>query len=216
MNAIELSEFMRDLYKTNGISKSARKVVCGIAINDSDYLTQPVVGSARLLCPAYQSWSSMIKRCYAKPNGRLNPNYLDVSVCHEWLSFMSFRSWWLLNYKEGMSLDKDLIGGGLVYSPERCVYVPSRLNNFLLDCKTARGRYKIGASYHASSAKFAANCRNVETGKHDYLGLFGDPESAHKAWMRHKLIQADRLRDEMNAIDARIYQNVIKIIKSAI
>lgn len=215
MTDIELSEFIRNSYKINDISKSGRKAVCGIATNDSDYLTQPVVASTRLRCPAYQSWASMIKRCYAKPSGRSNPNYLGVSVCQEWLSFMAFRSWWLINHRDGASLDKDLIGGGVLYSPENCVYVPQRLNNFLLDCRNARGKYKIGASYHAATAMFAANCRNAETGKYDYLGLFNDPESAHQAWKRHKLAQADKLRGEMDAIDDRIYKNVINTIKAA-
>lgn len=215
MKDVDLSELIRINYPSNRVSLAARKLLCGVGVNDADYLTQPVVDSKRMRCPAYQSWSSMIKRCYANPNGKKNRNYEGVTVCHEWLSFMEFRSWWVKNNVDGYALDKDLISNGTIYSPDTCVYVPQDINNFTIDCRSSRGEYKIGASFHISSGKFIGACRDHVTGKQKYLGLFIDPEIAHEAWRECKLSQALSLKPLMDGIDERIYPNVVEIINAA-
>ena len=42
------------------------------------------------------------------------------------------------------------------------------------------------------------------------------PEAARDAWLKCKLELADQLKPDMDAIDPRIYNNVVAIIKAAI
>ena len=67
-------------------------------------------------------------------------------------------------------------------------------------------------SYELSTCKFRASCRDTLNGTLRYLGLFDSPEAAHEAWLRHKLALADKLKSEIDAIDHRIYPNVVTIM----
>jgi hypothetical protein len=71
---------------------------------------------------AYSQWHSMIQRCY---NGHVN--YLDCTVCEEWLDFQEFAKWHEVTYpNDGLAveLDKDIkVPGNRVYSPETCLFV---------------------------------------------------------------------------------------------
>lgn len=73
--------------------------------------------------PLYKTWTSMKGRC-------LNPNKEEykyyggrgVKICQEWIDdFLSFAKWSEKNgWREGLELDKDIKGNGLLYSPETC------------------------------------------------------------------------------------------------
>ena len=52
------------LIPANAISIAGRSKVCGVGINDADYLVQPTVNGKKIKCPIYTMWSSMILRCY--------------------------------------------------------------------------------------------------------------------------------------------------------
>lgn len=81
--------------------------------------------------PLYGVWDGMMRRCYSK-----NHKYFrlygqrGVRVCDSWLSPVNFIKWGLSNgYKKGLQLDKDIIGTGLLYSPENCMFVTPKQNN---------------------------------------------------------------------------------------
>lgn len=74
----------------------------------------------------YATYKGMMYRCYDKNN----PAYKyyggrGVEVCDEWKnSYQSFLDWALLNgWNEGLELDKDILGNGLLYSPKTCKWV---------------------------------------------------------------------------------------------
>ena len=83
----------------------------------------------------YKSWYEMIRRCYHK--NRQNYKYYGgrgVTVCEEWLYFQEYAKWY--NERKGLlkdgvkySVDKDLIGSGLMYSPNNCILIPVQVNN---------------------------------------------------------------------------------------
>jgi hypothetical protein len=81
--------------------------------------------------PLYIVWTAMHNRCY-NPNDVSYPNYgaKGVAICEEWYSdFMSFYNWGILNgWKEGLQLDKDIVGNGKLYSPETCCFVTRKEN----------------------------------------------------------------------------------------
>lgn len=80
----------------------------------------------------YGVWSSMKARCY---NGKTaqyeNYGGKGVTVCEEWKNdFITFFRWAIQNgWKEGLQLDKDTKGNGLVYSPETCCFVTPKKNS---------------------------------------------------------------------------------------
>ena len=192
-----------------------RKLVGGVGVNDAPYCTQHKIDGNNFMCPAYQAWTDMLTRVYSAKYRARQPTYSGVSVCDEWHSFMSFRSWWMENQVDGWQVDKDILSDAGVYSPEKCIFVPAWLNSFTLDSGSARGEYPIGVAFHKSTGKFRAQCCNPMSKKQEHLGLFETPEEAHEAWLAHKLELALELKPKMDSIDLRIYPRVIEIINNA-
>ena len=54
----------------------------------------------------------MLKRVTDIGYQELHPNYIDCTVCEEWLNLDSFGEWFDNNYVEDYELDKDLIENG--------------------------------------------------------------------------------------------------------
>lgn len=86
----------------------------------------------------YMLWSSMLQRCYSKTNKRYH-NYggKGVFVCKRWHYFANFKRDieklpFYQQWKQGLKyeLDKD-VKGGMVYSPETCVFIPHDKNRVL-------------------------------------------------------------------------------------
>ena len=211
MTNIELSLHLEKNYPICGRGRP-RKPVHGIGLNDADYMTTPTVNGAILWDPSYSAWAGMMQRAYDQKYHEKHPTYVGVTVCKEWHLFSAFRTWWLANYRDGFSLDKDLlVAGNREYGPEACVYVPQWLNTFTIDCGAVRGEFPIGVSLH-ETGRYRSRCRNPITGKRHSLGLFDTPEEALDAWLNCKLELAEQLKPAMDAIDSRIHNNVLTIV----
>ena len=216
MTSIELSLFIEANYPANKMSIAKRKLLFGIGANDASYTKSPMVNGKMIGDPAYIAWARMLQRAYDPKYHAKYPTYVGVTVCKDWHSFSAFRAWWLANHRDGFSLDKDLLApGNRKYSPDTCVYVPQWINTFTVDNEASRGEFPIGVSIHNKTGKYQSHCSNQITGKRHNLGLFNTPEAAHEAWLNYKLELADQLKLAMDAIDPRIYPNVVKIIKAA-
>lgn len=162
-----------------------KKLVCGVGINDADYVVQPTIGGRRVPCKIYKTWQSMLQRCYASKNLEKNPTYVGCSVAKEWHSFMNFRAWVLTQDFEGKQLDKDLLyPGNKVYSKDTCVFISKALNGFMTESKSSRKELPLGVS--ANGNKFQAECQNPFKKQRVYLGVFNTPEEAHLAWKKYK------------------------------
>ena len=214
MTKVELSLHLEANYPISGRGRP-RKPVYGIGLHDADYVTAPMVNGVKLWDPAYRAWGNMIRRAYDPKFHAVNPTYSDVTVCKEWHSFSAFRAWWLANYRDDGHLDKDLlVVGNREYSPWSCLYVPQWLNTFTIGSGASRGEFPIGVCLDKRSGKYQSECCNPITGKQCYLGYFATPEAAHDAWLNYKLSLADQLKPDMDAIDKRIYPNVVTIVKA--
>ena len=195
----------------NAARRKVERLVYGIGVNDADYVIGPIINGRRVRCPAYRLWGNVLQRCYSEKSHHRNPTYAGVKVCDEWLSFMAFRKWWVENHVDGWQLDKDLLSDNRIYSPEACIFVPSWINHFTVDCGAARGEWPIGVCFDRRRRKFESRCRHP-FGKNEFLGYFSAPEAAHAAWLTRKLEIANELKHLMDDIDARIFPRVIEII----
>lgn len=172
-----------------------KRLLCGVGINDSDYAIAKTVDGKRKLCPIYQVWASMIKRCYCGIFHNENPSYVGCSVYEGWLLFSNFRSWMEKQDWIGKELDKDLIiKGNKVYSPEACVFIEHKVNNFIRDGKSGRS-LPAGVSIHKKTGKFQARVSNPINKIEEHVGYFVCDKDAHLAWKRRKHELACQLAD---------------------
>lgn len=90
-----------------------------------------------------KTYYSMINRCYSKKSTVYEwYGKRGVKVCKEWRENpQSFFDWVLISgYEPNLSLDKDIKGDGMLYSPETCCWVTHKEN-----CNNRRrnGRQKV-------------------------------------------------------------------------
>lgn len=181
------------------------KLVCGVGINDADYIVQQTVNGKRVPCHFYQVWKNMIMRCYSAKVQAKYHTYIGCSVSESWLIFSNFKSWMIKQDWHGKQLDKDLlIAHNKIYSAESCVFIDRATNKFITDSVAARGEYPVGVGFHKSTGKIRARCNNQFTGKLENLGYFSCPEKAHQAWKKRKHELALQLADLQN--DERVAQ----------
>ena len=144
-------------------------------------------GSTGNITKEYDTWHSMMSRCYDTKLHIKYSAYKDCSVCDEWLNFQEYGKWFSKNYYEipgeKMCLDKDiLIKGNKIYSPNTCVFVPEKINILFTKHDTKRGNYPIGVIWHERDKVFEARCNIQEDGaiKRKYLGRFNNAEEAFR------------------------------------
>jgi len=190
-------------------------LILGVGRNDANYSVYSRDGGRLVRCKAYVTWINMLTRCYSDKYQKKQPTYIGISVCNEWLSFMSFRNWWVENNVEGWEIDKDLISVSPEYSPINCIYVPSWLNCFTSDRLAARGNLPIGVSL-SKCGRFRARCSNPITGKSESLGYFNSKDAARDAWALRKIELAKELKPKIDEIDIRIFNKLISTIKESI
>ena len=143
----------------------------------------------------YDTWQSMLQRCYDNKYHEKYPTYINCEVCDEWLNYQNFGTWYEGNYyevkDEVMCLDKDILDkGNKIYSPENCVFVPENINKLFIKCDRSRGEYPLGVIYHKHAKKFMAqyNIYDLETNKskHKHLGYYDTPEQAFQTYKQFK------------------------------
>lgn len=89
----------------------------------------------------YGAWENMLARCYYPKTSRYSAyGGKGVKVCENWLNFQNFAKWFDENYIEGYHLDKDLLGDGMIYSPNTCIYVPQHINGLLVNNTCNKGK----------------------------------------------------------------------------
>lgn len=187
-------------------SRSKRKLVCGVGINDADYPVNPRVNGRVNDCPFYNRWMSMLVRCYSQKYHKIRPTYDECSVSVEWLLFTNFKKWMESQIWEGLTLDKDLkILGNKIYSESTCLFIPSQLNSLFTDCGGAKGEHPTGVSYHKGNKKYVAKI--CYEGKQRHLGNFVDSNAASKAYREAKTSIVKELIDNNTYPMATKYLN---------
>lgn len=163
-------------YKTR--NQKSSKLVSGIGINNSPFVTNPV---GLLRHPAYQYWKSMLTRCACIKLKEREPSYKEVTCCEEWLYFTNFAKWFKDNYIKGWQLDKDiLVKDNRIYAPDTCIFIPQEINLFI---SIKRGNSKLPIGVQEQNNKFIA--RDGATRKY-----FSSALEAHKDWQIAKYTKA--------------------------
>lgn len=184
-----------------------RKPICGIGINDADYVTQP---SGKPICPYYAVWAEMIRRCYSDKYHQRKPTYIGCSVCEEWQTFTNFKSWMQQQEWEGKQLDKDLLfPNNKVYSPETCIFVDNRLNMLLTHQKSNKD-LPVGVSYDSSRDLYRAICQDKNS-KYVQIGRFKTVKEAHEAYRRFKVAVIQEYCEEIQ--DTKLLEGLKQHIK---
>lgn len=214
LSNVAKSECLCANFPINSKSLAHRRAVYGVGANDSDYIVTASIDGKQVKCPAYSVWKGMLMRAYCPNYQAAHPTYIGVTVCNEWLSFMTFRSWWLAHQVDGWQLEKDILGDSKEYGPESCIFVPSWLNTFTTGSGATRGDFPIGVYWHKGAGKYRSYCSHP-FGKNEHLGNFTNADDAHAAWLARKLEIAAELKPRMDDIDARIYPRVVQIINMA-
>ena len=156
----------------------------------------------------YNTWHSMMDRCYNSRHSERYPTYAECEVCEAWHNFQTFAAWYNDNYYEvgqqRMQLDKDILEkGNKVYGPDTCIFVPNIINTLFVKSNSSRGNLPIGVVCIANEKYWSyAN----ERGKRRHLGYYDTPEEAFFAYKSYKeryiKLVADEYRDQ---IPQRLY-----------
>ena len=172
------------------IKQRGVKLTRGIGVNDMDYDVFKRLPNGKVWhCPIYRAWANMLTRVthedkqYSYEYGEsFGKSYFGVKVADEWLTFSNFHKWYSEQNYEGKSLDKDLLGNGVLYSVETCCLIPHQLNTALT---TGRKRTKgnsrnllVGVSKVCNKYYYTINNQN----KRYASGSCKTEIEAHQMW----------------------------------
>jgi len=162
----------------------------------------------------YRVWVGIIQRCYGINQHKIQPTYIDCTVCDEWHNFQNFANWYEDNYyeipNESMGIDKDiLVKGNKIYSPETCVFVNTRINTLFIKCDSIRGDYPIGVIYIEDRNNYKSQCRD---GKEKiFLGNYNTSNEAFNVYKKYKERLIKRVADKYkNIIPQKLYDAMYK------
>lgn len=140
----------------------------------------------------YQTWKSMLQRCFDPKYKEKQPTYNDVTCCNEWLEYENFYEW--LHFQpnfdkwyEGKrwAIDKDILfKNNNIYSPKTCCLVPQSINNLFTKSDSTRSKLPIGVHKHYK--KYQVFCQNPFTRKQEDLGTYDTELVAFQIYKSYK------------------------------
>lgn len=173
---------------------------------------------------SYLSWSWMLKRCYHEDALQKTPSYKKCSVSEEWKYYKNYKKWYDEHFykcgTEKMVLDKDILyKNNKIYCPQKCIFVPERINILFTKTDKNRGKYPIGVYYKKKNKKFVAHVSKIINDKSNkkrkqqqYLGLYSTPE---EAFMVYK-VKKEKYIKEIADMYKEKYENFPKDLYDAL
>lgn len=150
---------------------------------------------------AYQTWKSMIERCYH--NDGIFPSYYGkCEICEEWHNYQTFAEWFEKNRYEcsgRLHIDKDILHPNCnLYSPENCLLVPQRINMLFMNRQNDKGLPNgIEKCANGYSAKY--------NGKE--LGVYKTLDEAFSVYANYKEKVIKEIANEYrNVISQKVYE----------
>jgi len=202
INQKSLDNFISDNQSISHVSK--RSLVYGIGINDSDYITKPMINGKQVTCAFYKTWQLMLQRCYSEKFHKKYPTYKDCTTAPEWHSFMAFKSWMIERDYEGKEIDKDLLViGNKIYSPEACIFVSKQVNYLMGSCAAKRGLLPQGVSFDRGRYLARVRIKGTET----RVGRYSTIPEAEASYVKAK--SANIIRTALEQTDMRLMKSLI-------
>lgn len=172
----------------------------------------------------YNSWASMIARCYRPQVKAKYPNYELCTCSDEWKCYQNFGDFFEADQyrKKGWHLDKDLlVPGNKLYSAETCVFLPPALNSLVMykTSKTESG-FK-GVWYDTKYKRYLAQCRVFGKEGVKTLGRYDTAEEASQVVMMTEAnnykYQAEAWEGKVDprAIEALLFISKLRLEKAA-
>nr|DAJ60328.1 MAG TPA: hypothetical protein [Caudoviricetes sp.] len=190
--------------KTGNVKNPNSKSICGVGyLGFGKYKSR----EGRKITKSYQTWASMINRCYGYSDK--NKSYEVCEVCEEWHNYQNFAKWYEDNYYEVkgevMQLDKDwLVRGNKVYSPETCIFAPQKINALLVKCVSKKKGKNLPIGVMKDGKKFRAECVTKDK---PYLGSFDTVEEAFQAYKEQKEQYTKEIAEQYkNKIPQELYE----------
>ena len=139
---------------------------------------------------SYKHWSSMFYRCYSEKAHKTQPSYINCEVDKSFWCYQDFMKWFNENYytvnNEKMTIDKDLLFfGNKIYSPEKCLFLPDRLNVLISNGNKKTNGLPRGVHFHSINKNYIA-LNSCDKGGSNHLGSFSTPELAFQAYKKRK------------------------------
>ncbi|MBX9335820.1 hypothetical protein ACUNGV_27390 [Serratia sp. IR-2025] len=179
-----------------------KELVYGIGTNDlaNDIKTQFEIGlTPELQKECYKAWYHRIE---AQDCGR-------ATVSTEWLFYSNFARWWLATHVDEWYIDKDwLVAGNKQYHPDKCVWVPQKINTLMND-RSTNGLPK-GVSIHQIKY-YRATCK--VNGIQKYKN-FKTAIGAHRQWQLWKIQEINNVLREFafdQHLDGRVIQRLFEV-----
>lgn len=191
-------------------------VILGIGIVDVDYKTQVFEGKGKdrkliWVCPFYEKWKQMLRRCYSMKEKNKNVGYIGVTCAPEWLNLSNFKAWMetqhYMNPIDGsiLELDKDILfKGNKIYSPETCVFLHHKVNSFIFKEDFYSKNLPLGVTYDKRSGRYQAQCLDPFKKRSRHLGYGYDPQILARLYLTTKHKYACELADSEYVTDLRV------------
>lgn len=164
-----------DTFLKGNIKNPYHKSIIGVG-----YIGETSTSYNKKIKKSYTVWKHMIERCYSIVENK-DLTYRDCIVDLDWHCYANFEKWYKENYyeviEEEVQLDKDILfKNNKIYSPETCVFVPQRINNWFRDCQANK---KSGLPYGTilDKKKYIVRCHN-ENMSYTSVGRFNTIKEA--------------------------------------
>ena len=187
-------------YKKGNILNPYYPTICKIGMKGLKYPASYVNSDGKTVhTKGYDTFKSMITRCYNHNYHKQQITYKDVKCCDEWLNRDNFEDWLRSqpNYKQflenNFALDKDiLVKGNKIYSPETCCLVPQKINELFENSKFKNSKLPIGVkkNFNKYVSYCCVDCKNT------YIGTYDTPEKAFNAYKLFKENYIKRIAEE--------------------
>lgn len=186
-------------FKKETIINPYHPTICGVGMKGSKYPASYMDENGNTIhTKGYDTFKSMITRCYNVKYHAMQPTYTNAECCKEWLNRDNFEDWLrgqpnYENFLKGdFALDKDIIvKNNKIYSPETCCLVPRYINELFK--KDWNGNNGMPVGVRTKRDKYVVYC--CVKGKNTYVGTY---ETKHKAFMVYKNFKEKHIKQVAN------------------
>ena len=172
-------------------------------LGEGDYTPTAIIEGENKHTQQYISWRHILERAYSELYHERFPTYKESEVCKEWLNFQNYAEWYDKNYYEVEGdfscIDKDILyKGNKIYSPDKCIFVPNRINVLFTKSDAIRGDTPIGTTYNKKQGCYIAHCSIIVNNKKKVyrIGNYFTAEEAFFAYKQFKENYIKQVADE--------------------